>query len=367
MDLEEFLEPIPFSLQEKINKENKFLIGAHVRFELDEELKENSIVLISLPQDIYSETEQGPDFYYSEVRGHFYQLAYSNWKSNIYDLGTILPGETFQDTCFAVHSIVSYFSEKKVTVVFLGGSQAFSYIIYQAIKKKYINVATVDMRLDINADSQHLSKNNFVTRMILDENQKLLEYVNLGSQAPYNAIEEFDVLEQLNFENVRLGEITKDISKTEPLLREMDLVSIDLGVMQGSSFLSAYRQTPNGLNEREICRIMRYAGLSETVKNIHISNGFIDTKKDSALVSEMLWYFADAKNNQKSDTDLEKYRVLFDEQEIIFFKSKNSERWWVQVEIDDVLKKIPCNESDYLDTLNGELPGKLLRFFKKFY
>ncbi|MBV7440580.1 arginase family protein [Weeksellaceae bacterium TAE3-ERU29] len=367
MDLEDFLVSVPFEIRENINRENKFSIGGHIKFDIDEEINENSIVLISLPQEHTLEIEEDSDFFYSKVREQFYQLAYSNWKRSIYDLGTILPGETFEDTCFALHNIVSQFSERKITVVFIGGTQALSYIIYKGIKKKYINVATIDFKLDMDASVQKLNSRNFITHMILDEEQKLLEYVNIGSQAPYNATEEFDILEQLNFENVRLGKVTESISIAEPLLREMDLVSVDLGVLQRSSFSSALVKTPNGLNEREICGIMRYCGLSESLKKIHISNGLIDTEEDAFLVSEMLWYLIDAKNNQKSDVDLETYRVLFDDQEIVFFKSKNSERWWIQVFVDDALKKIPCNESDYLNTLKGDLPDKWLKFFKKFY
>ena len=367
MDLEDFLVSVPFDIREKIDTENQFSVGAHIKFDIDEDINKNSIVLISLPQDHTLEIDEESGFFYSKVREQFYHLAYSNWKRELYDLGTILPGETFEDTCFALHSIVSQFSERKITVIFIGGTQALSYIIYKGIKKKYINVATVDIKLDIAANTQQLNSRNFITHMILDEEQKLLEYVNIGSQAPYNATEEFDVLEQLNFENIRLGKVTENISITEPLLREMDLVSIDLGVLQKNSFSSALVKTPNGLNEREICGIMRYCGLSESLKNIHISNGLINTEEDAALVSEMLWYLIDAKNNQKSDTDLETYRVLFDDQEITFLKSKNSERWWVQVLIDDTLKRIPCNESDYLNTLKGDISDKWLKFFKKFY
>ena len=206
MDLEDFLVSVPFDIREKIDTENQFSVGAHIKFDIDEDINENSIVLISLPQDHTLEIDEESGFFYSKVREQFYHLAYSNWKRELYDLGTILPGETFEDTCFALHSIVSQFSERKITVIFIGGTQALSYIIYKGIKKKYINVATVDIKLDIAANTQQLNSRNFITHMILDEEQKLLEYVNIGSQAPYNATEEFDILEQLNFENIKVAQ-----------------------------------------------------------------------------------------------------------------------------------------------------------------
>lgn len=367
MEIQEILNPVPWELREKINEDNPFLIGNKIRFEIDDDFSSDSIVLFSLEEYQSRKQNTAENAFFPQVRAHFYNLYPSNWKRNLYDLGTLFPGETFDQTCFALQNTIRQLSERKNTVVCFGGTQALSYIIYEGIQKKYINVATIDIKLDLAAAHQELNHRNFVTKMILNEHQKLLEYVNLASQAPYNSIEEFDVLEQLNFENIRLGKLTENLSLAEPLLREMDFVSVDLSAMQQTAMQSAIQPTPNGLTEREICGIMRYCGLSESIKNLHLSNAMLDNPKDSALVSEMLWYFIEAQNNQKNDGNLETYRVQFDEQEVLFFKSKNSERWWVQVEEEEHIKRIPCNEEDYHKTLRGEIPDKWFRFFKKFY
>lgn len=364
MDIEEFLTPVPFD--KRAQSQNEFLIGNTLRYQLDEDLQKEAIVLVSLAENGHTMRETEDPFFFG-IREHFADMVKSNWQLPIYDLGTVMPGETFEDTCFAVYSISKQCSEKKLNLVWLGGTQALSHVLFKAIKKKFINVGTIDMRLDIDARQQELSADNFVAKMILNEEQKLLDYVNIGSQAPYNASEEFDVLEHLNFENIRLGKATTNLSLIEPYVRELDLVSVDMSAMQSISFSSAYRNTPNGFNQREICGVMRYLGLSNSVRQLHISNFISGIQQEDALLAEMLWYYIDAKNNQKNDNPKETYRVQFGKEEIVFLRGINSERWWIEVMVDGVLKRVPCSEQDYQSTLQGELPNRWLKFYKKFY
>lgn len=366
MDFQDILLPIPYELRAYAEATTKYMVGSHVRFEIDEALDSNAVVLLSVGEyDSFGNGEVDP--FFSEVRRRFYQLSISNWKNPLYDLGSIAVSEDFLDTCADVESIVKQFSEKKVTLIIIGGTQALSYSIFLGIQKKWVNVAGIDFKLDINSLDGRLSHDNFVSQMILGKEQKLLEYVNIANQAPYNAAEEFDILEQLNFDNIRLGKLTEDLKQAEPLLREKDLVSVDFSVMQTSSFNNPLVLTANGLNEREICALMRYSGLSPAVKNLHLSNSYLLDIADASLVAEMMWYFIEAKNNLKDDSEKEKFRVLYEEEEIVFYKSTNSERWWIEVNIDGIRKMLPCSEYDYRETLSGNLPEKWFRFYKRFF
>ncbi|MRJ07802.1 hypothetical protein EDL98_07550 [Ornithobacterium rhinotracheale] len=366
MDFQDILLPIPQELKDYAQMMSKYMIGSHVRFELDEDFGEHAIVLLSIAEyDSFGNRDADP--FFSEVRRKFYQLSISNWKTPFYDLGSVAVSEHFIDTCADVEDIVRQFSEHKVSLILLGGTQALSYPVYKGINKKWVNVACIDYKLDIDAANGKLTHDNFITHMILGDEQKLLEYNNIANQAPYNAAEEFDVLEQLNFESLRLGKLTEDLSQAEPLLREKDLLSVDFSAVQSSSFNAPLVHTANGLNEREICGLMRYAGLSPTIKNVHLSNSYLLDLADASLASEMLWYFMDAKNNMKNDSEKEKFRVLYDDGEVVFYKSVNSERWWIEVTIDEVKKMLPCSEADYRATLDGNLPEKWFKFYKRFY
>lgn len=368
MDFDEFLIPVPIALRNS-HRFSEFTVSNLVRWEIDEQLGENAIVLLAVAE-YQNDGIHALDFdkNFQQIRENFYHLSRSNWQKKIYDLGTILPGSTFEDTCFALHQVVSEITQKGATVIVMGGTQALNYILYKSLKKDLVKVGTVDIKLDIDATHENLNDRNHITKMILDETHRLLGFVNVGSQAPYIAKEEFDILEQLNFEDVRLGKVVEDVKLVEPLFRELDLLSVDMNAMQNASFSNVTKITANGFNEREICGLARYAGLGSMLKVLHIAN-FIPFEKeaDDALIAEMLWYFTEAQNNQKPDSLLETYRVQMDEDEIVFIKSITSERWWIEISADGATKRVPCAEHDYLDALEGELPEKWLRFYKKFY
>lgn len=366
MDFQEILLPVPSELREYSHSMSKYMVGAHTRFELDEDFGKHAIVLLSIAEyDSFGNQEADP--FFSEVRRRFYQLSISNWKMPLYDLGSIAVSEEFLETCQDVETIVQSFSTQKITLIILGGTQALSHAIFKGIHKKWLNVVSVDYKVDINSVDGKLNHENFIAHMILGKEQKLLEYVNIANQAPYNAAEEYDVLEQLNFESLRLGKLTEDFSQAEPLMREKDFLTFDFSVMQLSSFRTPLVHTANGLTEREVCALMRYAGLSPSLQYVHLSNSYLLDMADASLAAEMLWYFVEAKNNMKDDTEKERYRVLYEEEEVVFYKAKNSERWWIEVEIDQIKKMIPCAEKDYRETLNGDLPEKWFKFYKRFY
>ncbi|QAR30518.1 hypothetical protein EQP59_03680 [Ornithobacterium rhinotracheale] len=360
------LLPIPQELKDYAQAMSQYMVGAHIRFDIDEDFGERAIVLLSLAEyDSFGNHEA--DTFFSDVRRRFYQLSISNWKAPLYDLGSIAVSEDFMDTCEDVELLVRQFSEQQVTLIILGGTQALSYPIFKGIHKKWVNVVSIDYKLDINSVEGKLSHDNFIAQMILGKEQKLLEYASIANQAPYNAAEEYDVLEQLNFETLRLGKLTEDLRQAEPLMREKNLLTFDFSAMQASSFNTPLVHTANGLTEREVCALMRYAGLSEAIKNVHLANSYLLDISDASLAAEMLWYFVEARNNLKDDSDRERFRVLYEEEEIIFYKATNSERWWIEVAVDGIKKLIPCSENDYRQTLNGDLPEKWFKFYKRFY
>ena len=364
MDFSEFLIPVPYELRHK--EFTPFSVFNKVKFEIDEDFDANAIVLITIDENDLNLNNENNGFDF--LRDRFYSLSVSNWHRSIYDLGTLQKGATFEDSCFALHQIVSKISSSGASVIVLGGSQAYHYILYKSLQRDLLKVGSIDIKLDIEGHSEELNANNHITKMILDETHRLLEFKNIASQAAYVAREELDILEQLNFEDLRLGKLLEDLKQAEPMLRDLDLLSVDMNVMQYASFQNVYNATPNGLNEREICGLMRYAGLSSTLNVLHISNFELSNiSHNSLLLTEMLWYYIEAKNNLKSDESKDIYRVQSAEGEIIFLFSPTSQRWWIEVEVEEGRSLIPCNESDYLDSMRGEIPHKWLKFFKNFY
>ena len=71
-------------------------------------------------------------------------------------------------------------------------------------------------------------------------------------------------------------------------------------------------------------------------------------------------------------TNYKKYFIPIKDSDLqfIFYKSKLTGRWWVSSSMDfdnDTSyqeKIIPCSYDDYLNTLSGEIPSRILRILK---
>ena len=127
----------------------------------------------------------------------------------------------------------------------------------------------------------------------------------------------------------------------EPLFRNTDFLSFDMSSVRSSSFISNVYSTPNGFDGEEVCRIARYAGISDKISSFGIFeyNQHLDKlNQGSQLISQMIWYFIEGvksrKNELNPNTDnCVKYTVAFEDQqtEIEFYKSQTSGRWWMGV------------------------------------
>ncbi|MDZ7613550.1 MAG: arginase family protein [Flavobacteriaceae bacterium] len=183
---------------------------------------------------------------------------------------------------------------------------------------------------------------------------------------------------KLNFDAYRLGEVARDITSIEPVMRDADLVSIDIGAIRMSEAPGNANATPNGLFGDQICAVARYAGISNknTSFGIYEYNAKFDEKNQTAhLIAQMVWYYMEGYNFRieenpfTSINEYQKFIVLIEEDTINFYKSNKSERWWMEIEyFYNKLKKstlIPCTYQDYLTANNQVFPERWVKTFRK--
>jgi hypothetical protein len=146
-------------------------------------------------------------------------------------------------------------------------------------------------------------------------------------------------MDKLYFEAYRLGELSNNIRYVEPVLRDANIVTLDLKSIRSSEVSSKQKFSPNGFSGKEICAISRYAGISNKVSSFGIYE-YIPSVEDEAtemLIAQILWYFIEGVNcrvmdsNFYNEDDFQKYTVLIDDQELVFLKSVKSSRWWVEI------------------------------------
>ncbi|WP_111681997.1 formimidoylglutamase [Winogradskyella tangerina] len=324
----------------------------------------------------------GIEINFDSIRKTLYSLFPGNWGTTIADLGDIEPGESVEDTYFAIRTAITVLIEKNIIPIILGGSQDLTYANYRAYDSvmPMINIVNIDTNFDLGDANLPIRNNSYVGKIIVEEPYNLFNYSTIGYQTYFNAQEEIDLMEKLYFEAYRLGEISNEITMVEPLLRDAHIVSIDLKSIQASEVSDNQKYSPNGFTGKEICAISRYAGISNKVSSFGIYE-YKNSKNDNAtsmLLAQMIWYFIEGVNcrvkddNFTNDRQFQKYNVLVEDDELIFYKSLKTGRWWIEIpflpDVNNKLKKhtlLPCMHDDYVLATQGEVPERWYKAYRK--
>ena len=302
-------------------------------------------------------------------RKQLYKLKQGRWKISISDLGDLPNGNTVEDTYHALYEICKELYSKKITLVIIGGSNDIIYPIFKSFDSysEKVNIVSIDNQFDLYQDSDIISGRTYMNKIILDDSNKLNDFTNIGYQRHLCSYKEIELMDKLFFEKISLGEISENNMRAEPIIRDADIVGFD---MKSLSFSG--NSNPNGIDTRLACILSKYAGQSNKTSFF----GLFDLNKNQVsnkLYSEIIWYFIDSLSNRINESNFDdsqlffKYIVQTSGRDIIFYKSKISERWWMTVtsSSNDKIKFLPCLESDYQDALNDNLPVRWLKASKR--
>ncbi len=314
-----------------------------------------------------------------EIRIQLYRLMMGNWNSTIIDIGDVEEGDTVEDTYFVVKEIVAGLLEENIIPIVIGCTQDITFPTYRAFDKirEMVNLVSIDSRFDFGEDDELISSHSYMSRIITDKPNNLFNFSNIGYQSYFNAQEEIDLMERLFFDAYRLGEIAADLELTEPVLRSSDIVSLDLRAIRASEMGLSKNFSPNGFTGREICTIARYAGISDRVSLFGIYEGE-NSHQAFQMIAQIIWYFIEGLSFRVKETptskseDFTKFTVPTDTEELVFYKSHVTERWWV--EVPSILPEhtktnsvalLPCTEGDYLDACNQNIPERWFKAYRK--
>jgi arginase family enzyme len=334
----DFLNPISNDVLGEFDSYSEQRIGTSIAIHSENdfpELEDVSIVIFAIEEDRDAYNNEGTGNDFAVIRKELYSLYAGNWNLKIADLGNIPKGNTIKDTHFALKEIVSFLIKKNIIPLVLGGSQALTYAMYRAYDnfEQTVNLVSVDNKFDLESIDNPLNSRNYLSKIVMNEPNNLFNFSNIGYQTFFNAQEEIDLLEKLFFDSYRLGDINKNITNVEPILRDADLVSVDLSALRKNEAPANNNTTPNGFYGEEMCTILRYAGISDKVSAIGIFefNPIFDDRNQTAqLIAQMVWYFIEGVNYRikeypfSSKKDFIKYLVPIDNETINFYKSTKS-------------------------------------------
>jgi hypothetical protein len=368
--LEDFLQPV----DESLLYSQPDSIGSKIQFYWDDKLEENSVAIIGCP-DLRGSGHANKFSDIKVIREEFYRLVWNDWNFTLYDLGDIIPGNEIEDTYFVLKKIIEELLEMKVHPIILGGNMGLNYAVYKALYKldKPLNFTAIDTKIEMGNAGEPLMEKNYISRMIVEEPNLLFNFTNIGYQSYFVPKSVLRIFDKLDFEGVRLGNITENLKESEPIFRSSDFVGINLDSVESYDGTLSVGSTANGFTNREICALARYIGLSKQVKVTGIYNflGGSYNKMNEKLVSQLLWYLVDGKNQQQyyENEEYIKYIVLHEDKELVFLKDKHVEKWWLAINFDSgdlSTFLVPCSKKDYKDALEGNVPEKYWKTFKRF-
>ena len=374
----DYLEPVNSEIQDKVSAFPAHTLSKFISFyngEDDIDFDTTQLTILCIKDSRNSKYEQKSDDYYDEIRAGLYHMYVGNWKLNILDLGDIDKGEEVSDTAFVLKTILSKLYRKGVIPIVLGGSQDFTFYQYRAYDgiKYMVNLTTADHKFDLGNSDMPMHGQSYVGKMIIDEPYNLFNYCNLGYQTYLSPQEEIDLIDKLFFEALRLGELKQQFKKVEPVLRDTDIFSIDMYSVKSSEICDSNHKNINGFSTFELCKLARYAGMSDRLNSFGIYELQSMRASESLinLISQMLWYFFEGfslRLNERvieSNPSFTKYNVPIQEEVLIFIKSEISNRWWIRIpNLNNNEHKpslLACDEQDYLDAIGSKLPDRWLK------
>lgn len=347
------------------------------------EMKTDSVALFYVPEFRNSNYKISIG---EKFRTEFYQLnTQSNWNKEIYDLGDILPGEKVEDTYYAVAKVFSTLLKSNILPIIIGGSQDLTMAMFDGYKdlEQLVNICSVDHSFNLGDPDSPVSDNGYVSQLLMKRPSYLFNFSTIGIQAPLVKKEEFDLTDKLYFDYCRLGEFNMDFKKAEPHLRNSDLLTVDLNSIRFSELQNDGYSQPNGFYADQICQISKYAGVSDKITSFGVFNYFPEKSSSSnvsKLVAQIIWYFIDGLHQRVGDfpigskRDYFKFSVHLDDfkEELIFYKSNKSSRWWLEVPYPASEGKkyerhhlIPCDQMDYDKAMQNEIPDLWWKTYQK--
>lgn len=319
-----------------------------------------------------------PQNAYSSIREELYSLYHKFPGIEFADLGNLINGETTEDTISAVSTVVDELNSQGIISIILGNNQILGLGQYAGYDNhsKYTEVAIFDNTVSIDME-------DLVYRIVTHEPNHLFNLNHLGYQTYLSDEEALTAFEKMYFDTVRLGLLRGNPEITEPCLRNSKVGIFDLACIKYADASGSPRSSPNGISAEEVCQIARYAGISPRMGTFGIYgySHTIDVNRTTAQLSaQMIWYFFEGvllrkeEDPAKEQDKFLQYRTALNggQHEIIFYKSKTSGRWWMEIPHPKNHNEntfpivVPCSYADYQVALNNEMPDRWWRVYQKY-
>lgn len=359
--LEGFFEPVPESVWAPFREQEQLFGGRIVihngRFP---KLKKTRLVIVGI--------HKSADL----VRRELYGLQWRFENLEIADLGNLVTAKSEKDRQYALSEALGELLDAGVVVVIIGDGPAYLYGQYRGYRQYGEHVEIVKVSPDVD-----LEEGSPLRQILIEKPAYLFNIDFIGTQSYYISNATAAVLEKMYFENHRLGEVRSQIEETEPILRSAHMMMFDMNAIRFSDAPGTRLKSPNGLYAEEAARISRYAGISNKLTSAHFY-GLDENSSDTQtklLLAQMVWYFIEGYTSRFNDHPtanhrdflIYRHRLQATGHEIVFYKSRKSNRWWMEIPhpYDKDSYFIGCSYRDYQAVGEDEMPDRWWRAYQR--
>ena len=381
MDLSLFFDPLDGQLQEIISSQEGLGRSFYCYDHQVPDLEGIHLAIVGLVEVRGTSTQSsGVAEAADNIRKQLYLLQRGAATYKIADLGNLRNGPTLEDTLHRIREVASYLMSRNILPIFIGSSHDMTLGQFGGYEpqEEPVNLLVLDAFFDVENDSA--SDRTHLRSLVAGENRKPFQITHFAHQTYLMAEEALGFMSSLHFEAIRLGAIKENLKDMEPLIRDADLVSFDLSCLNQQFAPGAIGVKPFGLTGEESCQLCWYAGLNNKLTSIGfygLDSDLDDDRSTTAFVTAtMIWYFIEGYYHRVGDLDFQSDNFLVYEvsmsgepTSIRFYKSKRSEKWWMEVPLSNTNsvflqnKMVPCNYADYESALEGEVPSRWLAAF----
>ena len=297
---------------------NDAQLGSHMQIYTDEfpDLKWRSkVVLLAVAEERGTGNGVGESDSPDIIRKHLYNLYYWHPDIRLADVGTILPGASLNDLpCGCQTVIAELINQKNSSDHFRRKSWCYTGAQYRAYvhHNQVIEASCIDSFINLGTGTS-LRSENFLMEMLTGEPNFIRHYNHLAFQSYFVHPNMLQTMDKLHFDCFRVGVVKEHLEEMEPVIRNSNLLSIDMAAM-AHSFAPANRTTLTILNGEDICNnSTRYADWVIILNTMGILD--IIPKNDvneltAIQIAQMIWYFIDGRSKGKTEARLSDRKCL---------------------------------------------------------
>ncbi|SEQ80848.1 hypothetical protein SAMN05444359_11655 [Neolewinella agarilytica] len=313
-----------------------------------------------------------------KTRHHLYGSSWGFGKLSVRDLGNIR-----KTTPDFIIPLLRELHSAEITPILIGGDQQLFRAQFLAFGEltRQVSVLTVDRQVRLSADGE---EQQVLDPAVHRKDKKQFHLTHLGAQQHLVDPAIWDLFASRNFEAVRLGQAKADLSHVEPLIRDADLMGLDIASINHAEAPARPGYHPSGFGLQEATQLAYYAGNSDKLSSFGLYGFQPDTDREAeteltaAAYAQLIWYFLQGYSRRYGDFPVSTKGLLeyvvdldgFDR--LTFWRSSRSNRWWVQIPAgrykgEERHRLLPCTYNDYLTASNEQnLPDRLVTAFQRY-